>query len=248
MSRQIRTPGDLMQTFTVPPAATAGHAVGIIAVDLVYPKLPGNVVNATTFAFPVIYRTVRFDIERLFAGDPAILDEVLAAARELEAQGVRAIFGACGYFAHFQAAVAEAVAVPVFLSSLLQLPMIRLGLKKDQRIAVFAANGEALSKELLASVGATRSDLAVIDVGHLESFAPIRRGRTTLDNGRLTQDLAELARKLDPDIGAILLECSDLPPYAWAIGDASGLPVFDFNSLINWAAQAALPAPYYGYL
>ena len=54
---------DLAGTFSVPAHFTSGHAIGVIAVDLKYPKLPGNVVNATTFDFPVLYKKVEFDIE-----------------------------------------------------------------------------------------------------------------------------------------------------------------------------------------
>ena len=58
----IQGPEDLYTQMTVSGAYVGGHAVGIIAVDLVYPKLPGNVVNATTFDFPVIYKKVSFEI------------------------------------------------------------------------------------------------------------------------------------------------------------------------------------------
>lgn len=109
---------DLAGTFSVPAHFTSGHTIGVIAVDLKYPKLPGNVVNATTFDFPVLYKKVEFDIELLFEGAPELEMVVVEAAKELEAEGVRAIVGACGYFAHFQKQVADAVSVPVFLSSL----------------------------------------------------------------------------------------------------------------------------------
>ena len=56
---------DLAGTFSVPAHFTSGHAIGVITVDLKYPKLPGNVVNATTFDFPVLYKKVEFDIELL---------------------------------------------------------------------------------------------------------------------------------------------------------------------------------------
>ena len=88
--------------FELPPRYTSGQALGIIAVDLDYPKVPGNVVNATTYDFPVLYEMVSFEIEQLFAGDPTIKQQVVEAAKKLEAEGVRAIIGACGYFAHFQ--------------------------------------------------------------------------------------------------------------------------------------------------
>lgn len=246
----LQTPDDIYQTHSVPAAYSAGHPIGIIAVDLVYPKLPGNVANATTYDFPVLYKKVNFDIELLFAGAPEIEAEIIAAAKELEAEGVRAIIGACGYFAHFQRQVAEAVDVPVFLSSLCQIPIIKLGLKSSQKIAVFAASGENLNETLLQKVGVDLNDCVIQNIGNLESFAPIRWGKTQLDNGRLTKDLMEVAQKLvsgRSDIGAILLECSDLPPYANDIQRATGLPVFDFITLINWVKQAVVQKRYFGY-
>lgn len=241
---------DLANTWNVPAHYTSGHSIGVIAIDLVYPKLPGNVVNATTFDFPVFYKKVAFDIEKLFEGDSELEAIVVNAARELEAEGVRAIVGACGYFAHFQQQVAAAVDVPVFLSSLCQLPLIKLGLKPDQKIAVFAASADNIQEGILAGVGANLDDIVIQDVGSMESFAPIRWGKTELDNGKLTHDLASCAADLiasHPEVGAILLECSDLPPYAYAIQSATGLPVFDFITLINWAHAAVVQKPYYGY-
>lgn len=246
----LQSPEDIYKTHSVPARYTAGHPIGIIAVDLVYPKLPGNVANATTYGFPVLYKKVNFDIELLFAGAPEIEAEIIAAAKELEGEGVRAIIGACGYFAHFQRQVAEAVNVPVFLSSLCQIPLIKLSLKPSQRIAVFVASGEDLNDRLLEKVGANPKDCLIQNIGNLESFAPIRWGKTELDNERLTKDLVKVAQELisgNQDIGAILLECSDLPPYACDIQAATGLPVFDFITLINWVKEAVVQKRYFGY-
>ncbi|MBE6473797.1 MAG: aspartate/glutamate racemase family protein [Coriobacteriaceae bacterium] len=233
------------------PRTTAGFPIGVVAIRLDYPKLPGNVVNAQTFRFPVLYEEVDFEIERLFAGDPALVDAVVDAARRLEASGVRAIVGACGFFAHFQERVADAVSVPVFMSSLVQVPIIEAGLKRDQKILVFAADGPSVNAELLAHVGARPDRLIVQNVGDREAFAPIRWEKHALDNGALIDDLVALARKQvgeHPEIGAILLECSDLPPYAADLQEATGLPVFDFITLINWAHQAVAQPRYYGEL
>lgn len=246
----LENDAQLQQVHTMPGHYTAGFAIGIIAVHLIYPKLPGNVANATTYRFPVLYQEVDFDIEQLFAGDDSIRDIVVEAAKELERQGVRAIVGACGYFAHFQQDVAEAVQVPVFLSSLCQIPMIRLGLSAHQKILVLAASGDQLDDALLHHVGTGREGLLIQNIGDMDSFDAIRYGKTTLDNGRLTEDLCRLAAELqrqEPDIGAILLECSDLPPYAKAIQSVTGLPVFDFNTMINWLYHSVVQTSYYGY-
>lgn len=239
------------EVFELPPRYTSGQALGIIAVDLDYPKVPGNVVNATTYDFPVLYEMVSFEIEQLFAGDPSIKEQVIEAAKKLEAKGVRAIIGACGYFAHFQKEVAAAVGVPVFMSSLCQLATIKTWLPAERKIAVFAADGASINDEFLSQVNTTTDQIVVVNVGDMESFAPIRWGKGPLDNGLLEDDLCKRAQEVCakyPEVDAILLECSDLPPYAAAIQRATGLPVFDFITLAKWVESVVVQRPYYGTL
>lgn len=245
----IKNTEDFNSVIKVEPHYTSGLPIGIIAVELIYPKLPGNVANASTFKFPVLYETVRFEIEELFRGDEKIKQLIIDAAKKLEAQGVRAIVGACGFFAHFQKDVKNAVNVPVYLSSLCQIPLISTGLKNEKKIAVIAADGKSITNNLLEKVDADDSRLIVFNVGDWKSFAPIRYGKTELDNKALTQDLEKLAKNIEEnhkEIGAILLECSDLPPYAYNIQRASGLPVYDFITLINWVEHSVEQRPYYG--
>lgn len=237
--------------FELPSRYTSGQALGIIAVDLDYPKVPGNVVNATTYDFPVLYEMVSFEIEQLFAGDPSIKEQVIEAAKKLEAEGVRAIIGACGYFAHFQKEVAAAVGVPVFMSSLCQLATIKTWLPAERKIAVFAADGASINDEFLSQVNTTIDQIVVVNVGDMESFAPIRWGKGPLDNGLLEDDLCKRAQEVCakyPEVDTILLECSDLPPYAAAIQRATGLPVFDFITLAKWVESVVVQRPYYGTL
>lgn len=248
---RIENISELDGVHTVIPRFTGGYAIGIIAVNLIYPKIPGNVANASTYDFPVLYREVEFEIERLFTGDLEIEKQIIDAARWLEAQGVRAIVGACGYFAHFQKSVSETVSVPVLMSSLCQLPLIKTATAPSKRILVLAASGDDLDDDLLSQIGSDSSRLLVHNIGSLPEFAPIRWGGTTLDNGALKSALvAEISRVLseNDDIGAILLECSDLPPYAKAIQASSGLPVFDFNTMINMLYNAVSQKTYFGML
>lgn len=228
-------------------APYAGFPVGIICIKLDYPKIPGNVVNAQTFPFPVVYEVLDFEIERLFEGDPTLEQLVLNAAKKLEGAGVKAIVGACGYFAHFQQSVANAVDVPVYMSSLCQLPMIRMGCGTDGEIGVLCANGESLDEKILSQIGESAEGLVIEDVSKLDSFAAIRWGKDVLDNAALASDLADLAaqmRKDRPNMKAVLLECSDLPPYAYDIQQACGLPVYDFITLIEWAARSVTQRRY----
>jgi glutamate racemase len=217
----------------------------------VYPKLPGNVANATTYPFPVLYREVFFEIEQLFNGSDEIRKQIVDAAKYLEEQGVRAIVGACGYFAHFQEDVREAVDIPVFMSSLCQLPLIKTAVSARKRILVVAASGDNIDDKVLAKVGTDTSRLVVQDIGHLDSFAGIRYGSNGFDNRRLTEELTEVISKRvseEGDIGAVLLECSDLPPYAKSIQAVTGLPVYDFNTMIDLIYHSVVQKTYLGYL
>lgn len=246
----LGSPQDIAAYHQVNSTPIAGAAIGIITIDFDYVKLPGNVANATTFSFPVLYEVVSFEIEELFQGSPAILEQILEAARRLEKKGVRAIVGACGYFNHFQEEIKRAVSMPVYMSSVLQIPLIKMGLRENQKIAVLVADGEGADRAFFAKARADIDDCIVEDIGKLESFAPIRYIKPYLDNAALTRDLVAVVRELKkahPEIGAVLLECSDLPPYAAAIQAEVGMPVFDFITLINWVYRAVVQRPYYGH-
>lgn len=232
-----------------------GHAVGILLLEVGYPIIPGNVANASTFNFPVRYKVVKdATIERLlYKADPTLAEPIIAAARELQQDGVKAIVGSCGYFGMFQKETAAALDVPVFMSSLLQVPMICRSLKPNQKLGILCAESTCLSPKVLESCGVT-PDLPYVFAG-LEAGDEFRtgiiQGKGTLDNDKVTEEVAGAAKRLveeHPEIGAILLECTDMPPYAKAVQDAVNLPVWDFNSMINWIYYAAVRREYDGFI
>ena len=133
----------------------AGYSVGILYLDNVwYPLVPGNVVNACTYDFPVRMKAVPgLDTPKLHSGDPAIFGTLLEAAKALEQEGVRAISAACGFFGHFHTQLAEAMDLPVALSSLVQVPWILTTLKRTQKIGVLTANASAIQPSKHCGVG-----------------------------------------------------------------------------------------------
>jgi len=230
----------------------AGHTVGILLLDVWYPLLPGNVVNAYTYNFPVLYKMVKgSSVERLLGCDITLRDEILNAGRELVEQGARVVTGACGYFAHFQADLAEDLDVPVYLSSLLQFPMILRGLRRKQKIGILCANKSVLTAEMLQKVGINDLDrCAIMGLEKGKEFSKLLEGKGYWDNDGMRQEVLDGAKKLieNNEIGAILLECSDLPPYAADVQRAFNLPVFDYITMINWMHQAVSQRPYYGFI
>lgn len=226
-----------------------GQSIGILILDAAYPCVPGNVGNATTFDYPVMYQEVKgASIARLLTHrDPELVQPFIDAAQELERRGVRAITGACGFMALFQAEVAAAVNIPVFLSSLLQVPFVHRITGK--RVGIITADARNLTDRHFAAVG-IGADIpwSLGDMCAMPEFrSAILEEKGTLDSAVIQDELLTVARAMrdeNPDIGSFLLECSDLPPYAAALHRETGLPVFDFISMIDHVQRAVRPRQY----
>ena len=109
----------------------AGAPIGILLVEADYAMLPGNVANASTYDFPVLYQVLEgVTFERIAAADPGVLDVLIAGGEALIANGVRAVVSACGSFANYQRAAAAALSVPTYLSSMLQVPWIQAAMQR----------------------------------------------------------------------------------------------------------------------
>jgi Asp/Glu/hydantoin racemase len=232
--------------------AIGGCAIGILVLDLRCPLFPGNVANASTWNFPVLYKILKGAGKEILDGDRALIGKIIDGGRELEDQGVRAIIGACGYFANYQKEAAAALKVPAFMSSLLQVPMILQALRPEQKIGVVCAYEKGLTPHLYEQVGIEDiSRLIVSGAQDLPEFQNLLNLTGAFNSGRLEAELIDLTRKLvtdNPEVGAILIECSDMPPYAHAIQNTVGLPVFDFYTLINWVQNSVVRKPFAGFL
>ena len=232
-----------------------GFPIGILQLYAHLPFFPGNVSNAYTYDFPVKFIHVEgTDIPNILAGDMSLVEPIVKAAKQLEMDGCRAICANCGYFGHFQSAVADQLDVPVYLSSLIQASWALTGLKKDQKLGVMCANSGNLNSHMFESCGVTpemQKRIVVAGAQDKEEFSHILEGKGGLDSAKLGEELCDIARNLvkdNPDIGALLLECTDMPPYSYLIQAELGLPVFDAITLINYVKTTVTQTPYYGFL
>ncbi len=233
----------------------SGYTVGIMLLDVHYPIMPGNVVNAYTFDFPVRHMWVNgANQDRMHSGDDSLLPELIKTAKQLEVEGCRAVCGACGYFGHFQKKLANAVDIPVYLSSIIQIPWISVGLKEDEKIGILCADGRNLTYDLFKSCGVSEKDFnrcVIASAGNLPEFSAFMERRGHFNNGIVKNELINLANNImqeNINIKAILLECSDMPPYSAAIQSALNIPVFDFITLIKFVHSTVAHKPYYGFM
>lgn len=233
---------------------SSGEAIGILLLDTSVPFIPGDVANATTYPFPVRFKRVDgFTVARAIGKDPAVFETLLAAAQELVQQGVRAITGDCGFMGIHQKKLAKELAIPVFLSSLLQIPFIRNLIAVDAKVGIITADSRSLDADLLAQVGVPDASNLVIrgleDQQHFWQFAIEETG--SLDSEAVEAEVVGVARQMateDQLIRAILLECSLLPPYGAAVHQAVSLPVFDYITMIKFVFSAVVKQRYSGFM
>lgn len=231
---------------------TYGEAIGIIMFEREFPRIPGDMGNATTFPFPV-----RFDVvpgatgERARRRDRSMVPDLIEGARRLERAGVKAITTTCGYLALFQHELADAVGVPLFSSSLMQVPMVAALLRPDQRVGVLTSDATALLPEHFEAAGADPRRACWLGMEEEPAHRPIRNNLLDLDPGALGEALARRATALvgeHPEVGAIVLECANHPPYAWRVQQATGLMVFDFTTFTTWVYAGAVRRPFQGHM
>lgn len=224
--------------------AIYGASVGILMLEARFPRIPGDMGHAGTWDFPVLYRVVRDAspdrvVRRSAEG---LLPHFIDAARDLVQDGADGITTNCGFLAIFQRELADAVGVPVAASSLQQVPMVNALLPRGRKAGILTISGSTLTDEHLAAAGVPAGTPIETTEGGEEFTEAILGDAANLDVAAAERDNVAAARRLverHPEIGAIVLECTNMTPYARAIRRASGRPVFSMVGFVSWF-QASL--------
>ncbi len=227
-----------------------GRPIGIITLEENIPCPPGTPGNPTTFSHPVCYEIVR-GVSVLDTNSPAGLASFIAAGRVLVEKGVYAIAGNCGQMIVYQDQLAAALPVPVFLSSLLQLPFIARMYGPESTVGIIASSSNSVRAEHLrmASIGNHMRTVVTSMDGKKHFCAAVNSQSGEPDFEKVQDEVITVAQELvsqNPDLKAILFECVDLPPYANAVQEAVCLPVFDITTLISYAYSALVRKPFRG--
>lgn len=218
--------------------------VGIICLESFFPKPPGHLRNQTTFDFPTIHHLLKdIDIPKLlFNPNPDMLEPFIEAAQELERLGAKAITGSCGFMARFHDELTEAVSVPVLVSSLTQLPLLRIMHGKSARIGILTASAKALTPAHFAPFDLKRDDFPIMGMEGYPEFweTIIEYKRYDIDVDIMRDEICDAAEKLvkENDLDVLLLECTDLSAFAADVQKRVELPVYDIDSLIEYAAYS----------
>ncbi len=240
-----------------------GMGLGIILLNDAYPGFPGDVRNPSAFPYPIQYEIAEDVTNKTLVYDKnpgQCREAVIRAARKLESLGCRAVAAECGYFAFFQKDVADQVDIPVFMSSLLQVPFIQQVIGPKKKVGIICAQHQYLSEQHLMNVGIDP------DSNYVIAGAQDEYGVTEFDNlwnpnkrpevpeayyDKAEEQMVNCARQFvdkNPDIGAIMLECTGMQPFARAVQREVELPVFSWGTLLDYAYSVVNHRDYYGHV
>jgi hypothetical protein len=212
--------------------------LGVLMLDTRFPRVLGDIGNPATFDFPIRYKTVhgaspqRVVRER----DPALLQPFIDAGLALIGEGASALTTSCGFLVLFQQELQAELPVPVWTSSLLLLSEL-------PRAGVVTIDAASLGADHLRAAGA---DVATPVEGVTAGCAfqqTLLQDLPTLDTADALLQVVGAAQRLlarHPMLTDIVLECTNMPPYADAVRRATGARVHDITTLIG-ARFDALP-------
>ena len=238
-----------------------GMGLGIIILDDVYPGFPGDVRNASAYPFPIQYEIAEgVDIQALLhaADKSPCLAPIQRAAKKLEQMGCRAIAAECGYFAYFQREIAGYVDVPVFMSSLLQVPLAQQLIGPDRVVGLLIAQEDRMTHAHLEAVGIQPGSNYVIagaesrcpEFEHLWC-EPKRTDPPAAYYDKTEKEFLQVAVDFyhtHPNMGAMLLECTGMQPFARALQREIDIPIFSWGTLLDYAYSVVVHRDYYGHV
>ncbi len=181
--------------------------------------------------------------------DDSLLAPFIAGGRRLVDRGADAITTTCGFLVLYQKELAAALSVPVGTSSLLQMPLARAMLPKGRSVGVITFSAAGLGPKLLAAAGAP-ADTPVAGLDPKSAMVQDILGRgpatATEDRERTSLAAANDLKRRAPNLGAVVVECTNVAPYSAAIARRLGVPVYDTITLVEWLATAVRPRIYDG--
>jgi hypothetical protein len=226
--------------------ALYGARVGILMLESRFPRIPGDMGNALTWPFPVLYKMVPGATPARVVHDKAegLLDDFLAAAAELVRLGADGITTTCGFLSLYQREIAAHVGVPVATSSLMQIPLIERLLPPARRVGVVTVSAASLTREHFLAAGADPQTPVVGTEEGREFTRAILGDEERLDAALAERDILEAGERLlaqYPATGAVVLECTNMVPYARALSEHLRLAVFSIHNFVTWFQAGLAP-------
>lgn len=230
--------------------STYGQPIGIIMFKGSIPRIPGDIGHAETLGFNVCYEVLD-DVcfMDLVEGSDKTRDSLIMAAKRLELKGVKAIAGDCGLLARYQEDIASKLKVPFFSSSLMLIPLAWQIQGRKGKVGVVTGHSKLLNKDHLVNAGVTENIPLIIEgMENEEEFTKVViNGEMELDTEKMKNCVLNVCSKFmsgGQDVCSIVLECSNLPSFAYDINKQFNVPVYDIVGLAKMMHNAVCPSNY----
>lgn len=212
--------------------------LGIMMLDTSFERPIGDVGNAASWPFPVLYKRITGATARKVVSgqDDDLLDAFVAAGQELVSEGAFALTTSCGFLALRQSQLSARLAVPVATSSLLQIPSLMATLPNGKTVGVVTYDRASLTERHFQEAG-VHGKPPIAGLPNGGAFRGLIEGGMRYDAQALADELAMTVEDLlqhHSNIGALVFECTNLPPFSSGISRKFGLPVFDILTLGKW--------------
>ncbi|WPZ21631.1 aspartate/glutamate racemase family protein [Sulfitobacter faviae] len=219
--------------------------LGILMLDTRFPRILGDVGHAGSWDFPVRYAVVPGATPEAIVCDDIdpFVQAFIAVGRDLIAEGCTGIATTCGFLALIRPRLAEALGVPVAASALEQAGQIAACLPPGQRVGILTISAATLSPAHLRAAGVPEGS-PVVGMEGSGLARTILGNLPDLDVAQARAEMVQAAQQLvetHADVGAILLECTNMVPYAPDIAAATGRPVHSIHNYLNWFHSGLLP-------
>ncbi|RKL27491.1 hypothetical protein BFJ72_g13078 [Fusarium proliferatum] len=236
-----------------------GPPLGFLAVEVDIHRPPGDPFNQDTWPFPLIREKVTGTSEAQIVtnGDyeDAFIDRFVQATIRLAERGAVGAITSCGFLAAAQTRywnfqplfistlpaehvrLAALSPIPVATSALVQVPSLLSIFPVNRPIGVLTYDSGRLGNAHLLELGIDPNRVRVQGLSDESHLRDICARGASYDAGRLERELVAEAKSLihrHPDISAVVLECTNMPPYADSIQNAIQLPVYDVYTMGLW--------------
>ena len=126
----------------------------------------------------------------------------------------------------------------------MQIPFIERVLQPGKRVGVLTVSAANLTEEHFVAAGADPATPVVGTDGGSEFTRVMINDEERLDVAAAERDIFAAGDALvanHRDIGAVLLECTNMVPYARALSQRLRLPVFSIYTFVTWFQSGLVP-------
>ena len=223
-------------------------AIGVLVLDTRFPRIAGDIGNADSFPFPVLFETLKGIGPQQAVRDAPdradLVDTLAVAADRLVRRGAGAIAPTRGFLVLLQRELAARCSVPVATSGLLQVPVVERLLPAGKRVGIITAEARSLTQAHLDAAGIA-TDTPIVGMPEGGSFAhTFLDNNAAFDRRAVQAEVVAAGRQLlalHPNTASIVLECANLPPYSLQLHDELGLPVYDMRNFLSWVHAGLEP-------